>query len=255
MSIIDAYDGLTEAILQPGDMAKAVPGFPEVAVAAFQLSAVDALVSARDPEAISEFRVGRHVPIYAVRHGGDGGGERDIAVYWTPLGGPLAAVAMEEVIAKGARKFVFFGSCGVLDSTLDAGRFIVPTHAYRDEGTSYHYAPAGDWIQVATAGRMEEILRELGALFVSGRVWTTDALYRETRGNAQKRRAEGCIAVDMECASLAAVSAYRGVPVYQFLYAEDSLDGQEWDRRTMEQVPSDAHERYMNLALEIAARV
>ncbi|MDR2665216.1 MAG: nucleoside phosphorylase [Oscillospiraceae bacterium] len=254
MSIIDAYDSSTEAVLQPGDIAAAVPGFPEVAVAAFQLGAVDALVTARNLAAIDEFRVGRPVPIYAAGIG-DGAAARDAAVYWTPLGGPLAAVAMEEIIAKGARKFVFFGSCGVLDSALEAGHFIVPTYAYRDEGTSYHYVPAGDWMRVETAGRVEEIFRELGVNFVSGRVWTTDALYRETRGRARKRREDGCIAVDMECASLAAVSAHRGVPVYHFLYAEDSLDGQEWDRRTMGSVASDAHGRYMDLALEIAARV
>jgi uridine phosphorylase len=223
-----------------------VEGFPEAAVAAFQQDAVDAFVSRYKPETVAVLRAGCAVPVYAAR---------GAAVYRTALGGPMAAMMMEEMIALGARKLVFFGSCGVLDGALEAGRFIIPTEAYRDEGTSYHYVPAGDWIRVETAGRTEEILTELGVRFVSGRVWTTDALYRETRGNAQKRRQDGCVAVDMECASLAAVSRYTGVPVYQFLYAEDSLDGQEWDRRTMGGVTSDAHGRYMELALELAARV
>jgi uridine phosphorylase len=254
MSIIDAYDDLTEEILKPSDMMKPVPGFPEVVVAAFQQDAVDALVSSRKPDVIDELRAGCSVPIYRIRRNGPGGA-RDVAVYRTPLGGPLAAALMEEVVAKGGRKLIFFGSCGVLDSSLAAGRFIVPTQAYRDEGTSYHYAPAGDWIDIDTAARLGEIMSDIGVQFVAGRVWTTDALYRETRGNAQKRRDDGCIAVDMECASLAAVSRFRGAPVYHFLYAEDSLDGQEWDRRTMGSVALDAHERYMELALEIAARV
>ncbi|MDR1589621.1 MAG: nucleoside phosphorylase [Oscillospiraceae bacterium] len=254
MSIIDAYDAETEEILKPSDMTRRVPGFPEVVVAAFQQSAVDSLVASRRPDVIDELRAGTAVPIYAVRHDG-AGAPRDIAVYRTPLGGSIAAAMLEEIVAKGGRKLVFFGSCGVLDSALAAGRFIVPTEAYRDEGTSYHYAPAGDWIKVDTAARLGEIMADIGVQFVSGRVWTTDALYRETRGNAQKRKIDGCIAVDMECASLAAVSQFRGVPVYHFLYAEDSLDGQEWDRRTMGSVPPDDHARYMELALEIAARV
>lgn len=35
---------------------------------------------------------------------------------------------------------------------------------------------------------------------VAGRTWTTDAVYRETSGKAEKLRKEGCIAVEMELA-------------------------------------------------------
>ncbi|MDR2357040.1 MAG: nucleoside phosphorylase [Oscillospiraceae bacterium] len=254
MSIINAYDDSTEEILKPSHLTQPIPGFPEIAVAAFQQGAVDALISSGQTEIIGELRAGCRIPIYKTRRDGTGGA-RGIAVYRTPLGGSVAAAMMEEVIVKGARKLIFFGSCGVLDGALAAGRVIVPSEAYRDEGTSYHYAPDGDWIEVETHGRLEEILADIGVNYVSGRVWTTDALYRETRGNVQKRKDAGCIAVDMECASIAAVSRFRGAPAYQFLYAEDSLDGQDWDRRTMDNVAPDAHERYMNLALEIAARV
>jgi uridine phosphorylase len=252
--ITDTYDGATEAVLLPSHISPPAPGFPETVVAAFQQGAVDALTATRGAEIIGELRFGAPVPIYKVRFETDSGA-RDIAVCRTPLGGPIAAALTEELISKGARRLLFFGSCGALDSELTAGAVILPSEAYRDEGVSYHYLPAGDWVKVETAARLGVIMSGLGVRFVSGRVWTTDALYRETRGNVQKRRAAGCIAVDMECASLAAVSRARGVPVYQFLYAEDSLDGQEWDRRTMDSVPPDDHSRYMNLALELAARI
>jgi len=68
---------------------------------------------------------------------------------------------LEEVIAKGGKKFVFFGSCGTLDKELPAGHLIVPVAAYRDEGTSYHYAPVSDYIEIETAERVSEILSEL----------------------------------------------------------------------------------------------
>ena len=42
--------------------------------------------------------------------------------------------------------------------------------------------------------------------YILGKVWTTDGFYRETRNNMEKRRAEGCIAVDMECASVMAAA-------------------------------------------------
>ena len=46
----------------------------------------------------------------------------------------------EEVVAMGAKKFVLFGSCGVLDDEKVKDHIIIPVSAVRDEGTSYHYA-------------------------------------------------------------------------------------------------------------------
>lgn len=43
------------------------------------------------------------------------------------------------------RNCIVFGSCGALTDLPD-GHIILPTHAYRDEGTSYHYAVAEDYI-------------------------------------------------------------------------------------------------------------
>ena len=55
---------------------------------------------------------------------------------------------------------------------------------------------------------------------------------RETRGNFEKRKQEGCIAVEMECASVQAVCDFRGVEFYNFLKSGDLLDAPEWDPRS-----------------------
>ena len=143
----------------------------------------------------------------------------------------------------------------MLDSALATGNFILPTQAYRDEGTSYHYMPVSDYVDIPTAQRLGEVFDELHLPYVKGRVWTTDAFYRETRNNMEKRKADGCIAVDMECASAMAVGQFRNRPVYEFFYAEDSLDGVEWDRRTMGKVPASDYEKYLRVALEAASRL
>ena len=88
-----------------------------------------------------------------------------------------------------------------------------------------------------------------------GKTWTTDAIYRETRANAAARRREGCIAVEMECASVMAAGQFRAATVYQFLYAEDSLDGDAWDARTWHGVSSSQYEKYLQIALEAAIRL
>ena len=167
----------------------------------------------------------------------------------------VPAELMDEMLALGAKRVLLYGSCGVLDASLTAGRLILPTAACRDEGTSYHYLPPADYVDIPTAERLGEIFDELGLPYVKGRVWTTDAIYRETRANVEKRRADGCIAVDMECASAMAVGRFRSAEVYQFLYAEDSLDGSEWDARTWGAVPASDYEKYLRVALEAAARL
>ena len=62
------------------------------------------------------------------------------------------------------------------------------------------------------------------SIYVNGRVWTTDAPYRETRTAIEKRKKEGCIAVEMELAGLQAVCSYYGVEMYSFVVTGDILD-------------------------------
>ena len=71
----------------------------------------------------------------------------------------------------------------------------------------------------------------VGAPMAVGRTWTTDAVYRETRGPTDRRRGEGCLTVEMEAAALIAVARFRGVAFSQVLFAGDSLAGEEWDHR------------------------
>jgi hypothetical protein len=52
-----------------------------------------------------------------------------------------------------------------------------------------------------------------------------------------------------------AVAQFRGVEVFQFFYAADSLDEAEWDARTLGSLPQSQRERYLRIALEVAIRV
>ncbi|NLD34492.1 MAG: nucleoside phosphorylase [Clostridiales bacterium] len=191
-------------------------------------------------------------PIYALTHKG-----RDIGFMMSPITAAHAGMTLEEAArVTGARRFVLFGSCGALDAALTEGRLIVPTEAYRDEGLSYHYAQAADYIPIKNAGRVARMLDDLGIPQVSGRAWTTDGIYRETRGNVDRRRAEGCIAVDMECSALQAVCDYRGYEYYTFFYTGDLLDAPEWEQRILANEAEKDHQLSNFLvALEIAAQV
>ena len=250
MTIIDTFDNKTEAIINPANIAPPIDGFPKIAVVAFGEKYITALHEHYAPKIINKMKAIITVPIYQINYE-----EKDIAVYCSPVGGPAAAGLLEEMISKGSEKFVFFGACGVLDREIAAKSLIIPTAAYRDEGTSYHYAPASDYINITTAQKLAEILAELKLPYVCGKTWTTDAFYRETRGNMGKRKNDGCIAVEMECASIMAVAQFRGIDVYQFIYAADSLDETEWDARTLGGLPQDTCEKFLRIALEVAVRI
>ena len=250
MSIIDAFDSRSEEILKPGCIASPIDGFPDTVLVTFQPVLTDILRSLLPVEIVSTMDSCVQVPVYRFWYRG-----RCLGLYMTTIGGPAAVGLMEEVLVKGAKKILLFGACGVLEHSLAAGHLILPTAAYRDEGTSYHYLPPSDYVEIPTARRLGEIFEELRVPYVYGKTWTTDAIYRETRNNAEARRREGCIAVEMECASVMAAGQFRGKPVYQFLYAEDSLDGSAWDARTWHGVPRSAYEKYLQIALETAVRL
>ena len=252
MSLFDTFDPDSEEIIKRELQEWLHPpkDFPETVIMTFKDKTFRALENLCPTEVAATLHAGREVPIYRLNWNG-----RSIGIFQTLIGGAGTAGLLEEALAMGAKQVLIYGSCGVLDSALAAGHLILPTQAYRDEGTSYHYMPVGDYVDVPTAGRLGEIFDELCLPYVKGRVWTTDAFDRETRNNMEKRRADGCIAVDMECASAMAVAQFRGVPVYQFLYAEDSLDGDAWDPRTMGKLPASDHEKYLRIALEAASRL
>ena len=252
MSLFDTFDPDSEEIVKFEYQRSFNPtdAFPETVIMTFKDKTFHALEHVCPTQVVATLREGVDIPVYKLDWNG-----RSIGIFRTLIGGAGTAGLLEEALAMGAKKVLLYGSCGVLDSALVAGHFILPTAAYRDEGTSYHYLPVSDYVDIPTSARLGEIFDELNLPYVKGRVWTTDAFYRETRNNMAKRRADGCIAVDMECASAMAVGQFRGAEVYQFLYAEDSLDGDAWDRRTMGAVPASSYEKYLRVALEVAARL
>ena len=170
------------------------------------------------------------------------------------IGAPMAVAIVEELnVLFNAKNYIVFGSCGALFDIAE-GKLIVIDEAYRDEGTSYHYIQASDYIKIKTANALTKILDELEIEYVVGKSWTTDAFYRETENNKTKRVKEGCICVEMECSALQAVCDFRGLNLYQFVYAADSLN-EKWARRILGNLEKDARLLYFNVAKKIAEKI
>ncbi|MCL2671532.1 MAG: nucleoside phosphorylase [Clostridiales bacterium] len=178
---------------------------------------------------VGEFRAGSiRLPIYELAYKG-----AKVVLIEAFMGAPGAAGQIEELTALGCRKFIACGACGVLDHDIAVGHLIIPTAAVRDEGTSYHYiAPAREIVaNVHIVQVIEETLSAKGLPYIKAKTWTTDAFYRETPAKIQLRKAEDCVAVEMEAAAYMAVAQYNDVEFGQILYAGDNLGGAVWDSR------------------------
>ena len=64
-----------------------------------------------------------------------------VSVTSTGIGGPSAAIAMEELVNVGAEVFIRIGTCGGIDREVCGGDVVIATGAVRMEGTSKEYAP------------------------------------------------------------------------------------------------------------------
>jgi uridine phosphorylase len=64
-----------------------------------------------------------------------------VSVTSTGIGGPSAAIAIEELTAIGAHTFIRVGTAGGINIKVKSGDIVVATSAVRQEGTALHYAP------------------------------------------------------------------------------------------------------------------
>ena len=147
-----------------------------------------------------------------------------VSVVSTGIGGPSAAIAMEEMVNLGAHTFVRVGTCGGIDLDVQSGDVVVATGAVRMEGTSREYAPL-EWPAVPDFQVLSALVEASHALNIpckTGVVQSKDSFYGqhspgrmpvsyelEQKWQAWKRL--GVLASEMESAALFTVAAARRV--------------------------------------------
>ena len=247
--IIDSFDDKSEAIINP----KITDNLIEVdaCIVTFSYVIEKYVLENFDCKKIGEFKFSTGItPVYQIDYN-----NKKFAFYKTYVGAPACVGTIEDTIGViDTKKFVFFGGCGCLDKKIAHGKIIIPTEAYRDEGTSYHYAKASDYIKINNASIVEEFMKKEKFPYVLGKTWTIDSFFRETKNNLEKRKQDGCIAVDMECSAIQAMCNFRGIEYFTFFTSGDLLDAPKWDERHKEgEYDGTQHDcRYFNIALNLA---
>ena len=248
--IIDSYDISTKPIISPEAFYGEQKHICDICIVTFSKVIFENVLQSFACEKIAEIHAcNGSFPIYSFTYR-----EKRIAFYLSGIGSAMAATdVIEANWLTGATKFIMFGSAGSLNQRETDGKYVIPTAAYRDEGMSYHYAAPSDYIEIPCAKTVAGIFDILKVPYVKGKVWTTDAIYRETRGLLEKRVNEGCIAVEMELAGVAAVCSYHGFELYDFLMTGDVLDQPEYTHEGLHEANHSLDK--FDIALEIALRI
>ena len=178
--------------------------------------------------------------------------DEEIAVCHPGVGGSLAAATLEELIALGCREFFLCGGAGSLIPEQRLGQLVLVDRAWRDEGASHHYLPPGGVLDLdrSLVQSACQSLDRLDVAYQTGASWTTDGLYRETPSRVARRRKAGCLTVEMEIASLAAVAKYRDCRFGALLYCGDDVGSEQWDFREWTRATS-VRERMFWLGVEV----
>lgn len=147
-----------------------------------------------------------------------------VSVTSTGIGGPSAAIAMEELVMCGADTFIRVGTSGGMDMDVKSGDLVIANGAVRMEGTSKEYAPieypAVADFQVTTA--LVQAARKNRLPYHVGVVQCKDSFYGQhspetkpvgyelmDKWNAWVRM--GCKASEMESAAAFIVAGYLHV--------------------------------------------
>jgi len=245
------FDPTPEAVIEPRRVVEPID-VPEHCVLCFFHDVIKRIGKEPGTKLLSERRWECGAwPLYEIAvHG------TRLAVFHSPVGAPLAVGMLEELIALGCRKFIACGGAGVLDRDIAVGHVIVPNVAVRDEGTSYHYLPPSREVSASpeAVAAIEQTLTSHGVDYLVAKTWTTDAPYRETPPTIQRRKAEGCLTVEMEAAAFFAAAQFRGVVLGQILYAGDDVSGTTWDTRDW-WTRGSVREKIFGLAAEACLRL
>ena len=148
----------------------------------------------------------------------DGGA---VTIQSTGMGGPSAAIVVEELIDLGARVLIRTGTCGALRDGFDLGELVTAGQVLAGDGAGRALG-AGDGLQPDPG--LTGALREAGG----GRTVTAISvdLFYDPRPDAEERiRDAGADVVEMEAAAVLAIAGRRGARAGCLQLVSDLLAG------------------------------
>ena len=147
------------------------------------------------------------------------------------VGASFAVLVAEELFASGCEFLISVTSAGQIVGTTDPPYFVLIEKALRDEGTSYHYLPSGDfsYIEPDLLSHLEDVFTHTPVPMYRGATWTTDAPFRETASAVGHCRDLAIMAVEMEAAALYAFAEAKQKSVVCLAHVTNRMARTEGD--------------------------
>ena len=147
-----------------------------------------------------------------------------LTVQATGMGGPSAAVVVEELLDLGAGTLVRVGTCGALAPDLGLGDLLVVRAALSADGASAALG-AADQVEADEHVTASLLAAGRGHAARPGVVATTDLFYDDRTEVAREWLAGGAVAVEMEAATIFRIAERRGAAAGCVLAVTDVLAG------------------------------
>jgi uridine phosphorylase len=141
------------------------------------------------------------------------------------VGAPFAVLIAEELLESGCRLLLSVTSAGQIVPAGPMPYFVIIDRAFRDEGTSYHYADASEYCEAdaTLVALADNALKAADLPAIVGPTWTTDAPFRETAEAIEAAHRRGILAVEMEAAALYAFAQARQTKVLCIAHVTNTM--------------------------------
>lgn len=153
---------------------------------------------------------------------------KPVSVQATGMGGPSAAIVIEELIQLGVRRMMRIGTCGGLQPDMGFGDLVVALSAVPVDSTATHLAgpiphvPTADWELIH---RTVHAAERLGKRVRPGPIVTSDLFYDPDSQRVHRWAERGMLAIEMEAAVVLTLGALRRVQAGCLLTVSDVIAG------------------------------
>jgi uridine phosphorylase len=145
------------------------------------------------------------------------------------FGGPMCAAVLEELSVLGVRDVIGYGYSGTLDPEIPPASIMVADSSFCSDGTSREYCEESEvYADARLLDYLGSVITKRGIKLESGKVWTTDAIYREIPSRVRYWKEKGAKFVNVETASLYSVARVKGLRAAYISIVSDSLVDGKW---------------------------
>lgn len=135
------------------------------------------------------------------------------------------AITTEIVCNVQAGNLIRLGSCGALREDIKVGDLILADSVIRGDGVTPYYVD--DNFETlpdnGLTGALQKAAQQMGVRLHKGKVWSTDALLRETKKLVEGKADQGAIAVDMVSSALLTIAQFYKVKAACILAVSDNV--------------------------------